>query len=218
MKNLIQKLKTEAGDISVVSIPIKKGEEVMGRLRPITFSSIENEKEVEMLANWRRNNQEFFTTQFHVTAEGTKKWLKEKILSSEKHILFIVEDHENHPVGHLGLCDMDFQKRICLFDNILRGDSNRFKGGMYDACFTLLNWCFHTLNMETVSLKVLVENDRAIKLYKKLGFKEIEKIPLMKRIEKGTTKWIPLEKGHSHKAERYLFMMSVSREGGYEHD
>lgn len=212
MITLIQQLKNGTDDIADLCLPIKKGTDEIGRLRPVSFHSIENHREVEMMAEWRRNHQQFFTTQFHVTTEGTKKWLKEKILSSNKNILFVVEDSSLHPIGHVGLCEMDFQNRTCLFDNILRGDSKRFKGGMYDACSTLLQWCFHTLKMENVSLKVLADNVRAIKLYKKLGFKEIEKIPLMKWVEDGTTKWIPLEKELSNQAERYLLIMSVFRD------
>jgi len=205
---MIKQLKEANTDqISAYCIPIKIEEKNFGRLRPITVNSIANKEEIEMLTNWRRNRQEFFTTQFNVTMEGTKKWLEEKILPSDSNILFIVESEEHIPIGQVGLCEIDTNKKYCLFDNILRGDSQHFKGGMKLACTTLLNWCFKVLKMETVYLKVLSDNDRAVQFYKELGFQEIEQIPLIKHTEEGITKWIPLVNQPFYEVQRYLLTM-----------
>jgi RimJ/RimL family protein N-acetyltransferase len=215
LNRIIKELKNaNPHQISAYCIPIKIGETKFGRLRPITVNSIANKAEIEMLANWRKNRQEFFTTQFNVTVESTKKWLEEKILPSDCNILFIVENEEHIPIGQVGLCEIDHQKKYCLFDNILRGDTQHFKGGMKLACSTLLNWCFKVLNMETVYLKVLSDNERAIRLYKELGFKEIQKMPLINQTENGITKWIPLINQPFYEVQRYLITMRAVQING----
>lgn len=47
------------------------------------------------------------------------------------------------------------------------------------------------LNMVTVYLKVLSDNERAVRLYKELCFQEIQKMPLINQTEDGITKWVP---------------------------
>lgn len=213
MNNLIQQLKkADRNNISSYCIPIKQDGKILGRLRPVTIHSVLDIGEIKNMADWRRNNQQYFTTEFKVTAEGTKTWLEKKILPSDKTIIFIVESVDLIPIGHVGLCNIDFDKKHCFFDNILRGVSSHFKGGMYFACSTLLDWCFHTLKMETVDLEVLAHNERAISLYKKLGFKEIDKKPLRKLVEDGVTKWVPYNDGSLQQAERYLLTMRTARE------
>ncbi|MDQ0216407.1 RimJ/RimL family protein N-acetyltransferase [Oikeobacillus pervagus] len=212
MKRIIKPLKEANEDqITAYCIPIKNGATIAGRLRPITVTSLSNQSEIERLANWRKNSQRSFTTQFKVTAEGTKKWLEEKIIQSDRNIIFVVENSEHIPIGQVGLCEIDDKKKYCLFDNILRGDPHHFKGGMKLACSTLLFWCFKELKMETVYLQVLSDNERAIQFYKDLGFQEIQQMPLIKRIEEGITKWVPLYNQPLYEVQRYLITMRATR-------
>jgi RimJ/RimL family protein N-acetyltransferase len=197
--------------ISTYCIPIEDGVKKLGRLRPISVESLANNAEIEMLANWRRKNQEFFTTQFNVTTEGTKKWLEEIILKSYDRILFIVEDNEQKPIGQVGLCEIDHKNNYCLFDNILRGDTQYFKGGMKLACSALLNWCFTILNVETIYLQVLSDNERAIRLYKGLGFQKIQLMPLISHTKDGATFWQPLINQPLYEVKRYLQTMRLGR-------
>ncbi|MCM3571052.1 GNAT family N-acetyltransferase [Neobacillus mesonae] len=209
---IIKKMKeANAEDITTYCIPIDFQGKKLGRLRPITVDSLTNNTEIEMITKWRQNNQQFFTTQFNVSVKGTKKWLENAILQSNGRILFMVENEEQIPIGHVGLCEIDDKNKYCLFDNILRGDTNYFKGGMKLACSKLLDWCFRVLDMETIYLQVLSDNSRAINLYKELGFQEIQLMPLMNQIKDGVTIWVPVINQPYYEVKKYLLTMRLSR-------
>jgi RimJ/RimL family protein N-acetyltransferase len=209
---MIKKMKeADTNQIAACCIPIEFEGKRLGRLRPVTVDCLNNSVEIEKMARWRQNNQEFFTTQFSVSVERTKKWLEEAILQSDSRILFMVENEEHIPIGHVGLCEMDDKNKCCFFDNILRGDTEHFKGGMQLACSVLLDWCFRVLNMETVYLQVLSENNRAIHLYKKLGFQEIQLMPLMDQTKDGVTHWVPLINKPFYEVKKYLLTMRLFR-------
>lgn len=212
---MIKKIKeANTEQLTAYCIPIEFEGKKIGRLRPITVDSLNNNVEIEKIAKWRQNNQQFFTTQFNVSVEGTKRWLEEAILWSDSRILFMVETEDQIPIGHVGLCEIDDKNKYCLFDNILRGDTEHFKGGMRLACSALLDWCFRVLDMETIYLQVLSDNSRAIHLYEELGFQKIQLMPLINQTKDGVTHWIPLINQPFYEVKKYLLTMRLS--GGDE--
>lgn len=195
------------------SLPIEIDGKVVSKLRPITFESLEDEKVIQALANWRSSAQKWFPSQFNVTPEGTRKWLENQVLHTDDRILFMIETQEGNSVGHVGLFRFDYKNKSCEIDNIVRGVSDVFPGAMYLACNVLLNWVFNIIGIETAYLKTVSDNEAALKLYKKLGFKEMQRFPLMKIEEAGTVRWIEAIGQPYREIEKYSVTMKLTKSG-----
>ncbi|MBI4839069.1 MAG: GNAT family N-acetyltransferase, partial [Nitrospirae bacterium] len=212
INKIIKEYKNAPEDIiSAYCLPVKAHGENTGRLRPLTISSLEKKSEIELLSDWRRSAQEWFPVQFKVTFEGTRNWLSKQVLQLEDRILFMVETAGGISLGHAGLFRFNFKKRSCEIDNIVRGRKEILPGAMTHACNTLLNWAFETLDIETAYLRVVSNNERAVKLYNRLGFKEIQRVPLMKVDEGEITRWIEVISQPYNEIERYFITMRLPR-------
>ena len=212
LNRIIESLKCVSDEnVSEYSLPIVTNGRPVGRLRPITQSSLEKESDIELLAKWRQSAQYWFPSQFNITHEGTKRWLEKQVLELKDRILFFVEKEADIPIGHLGLFRIDYKNKSCEIDNVVRGVSGSFLGGMLHACISLLQWTFETLGIENVYLRVASNNKRALKLYTQLGFKEILRVPLRKVQEEKIIKWLEVVGNPYFEAERYFVTMKLAR-------
>jgi len=197
------------GELANYCLPIILSGEILGRLRPLTITTLRKESEIELLANWRKAVQRWFPSQFNVTFDGTKKWFHEQVLQTDDRILFMVENTEGIPVGHVGLFRFDYKKKSCELDNIVRGIPDLFPGAMTIACNSLLSWAFEKLGIETPYLRVTSDNEPALKLYGKLGFKEIQRVPLMNVKEGDVIRWIDIIRNSYYEVQRYFVIMKL---------
>lgn len=167
-------------ELWVKNIPLSKQK---GYLIPICNVHKDDMGMIEKLSLWRDVNSFAYPSQFKVTPEGTKFWLKEKLLDVEDRILFLVIDELGNAVGHIGFANGyndDFGLEI---DNVVRGCRLAPKGIMTDALLTLINWAEETLWPDEIYLRVFMDNEHAVSFYEKSGFVKDKLIPLQ-RIEK----------------------------------
>jgi len=176
-------------------------------LVPINVDMEENDEAIKLLARWREENADAYPTQFKVTEEGTKKWLRTQLIERKDRILFFIQSLDNMRIGHLGLSEFDFSEQSCEIDNVVRGRKTMMKGIMTLALNTLLNWSVSKLELKRVYLRVFLDNERAIALYKRCGFKELAKIPLRRIEEKDIIKFIDIEDNSFDSADRYFLKM-----------
>lgn len=88
-------------------------------------------------------------------------------------IFSIVNAKSDVLIGTCGIETMDNVNKNCSV-GIFIGDKKLWgKGYGYEAMMLLLDYCFTILNIRNVMLYVYEYNKRAIKCYKKCGFKEI---------------------------------------------
>jgi dTDP-4-amino-4,6-dideoxygalactose transaminase/RimJ/RimL family protein N-acetyltransferase len=194
------------------NIPIQSDIKQIGWLRPVGIAGLENSQEIRLLAKWREQAQIWFPSQFAVTEAGTKTWLDKQVLQKNDRILFMIETPEKVSIGHAGLFRFDYQKRCCELDNIIRGEKDILPGIMTQACNSLLDWTFNTLDISNVYLRVVSDNIQALKLYNRLEFKEIQRIPLMKVEEANCIRWIEVIGKPYEEIERYFVTMKLTKD------
>lgn len=88
----------------------------------------------------------------------------------------IVEMSTGKPIGVTSLINIDYSNRNaeCIIDI---GDKDYWSKGFGREAFQLLlEYAFNELNLHKVYLRVFSYNDRAIRLYQKLGFQEEGKL------------------------------------------
>lgn len=211
VSNIIKETKNAADSKKVLTLPLTTSGGLIGSLRPLTTDSLTNNDEIERLARWRDSAQAWFPSQFKVTVAGTGTWLDKQVINNEERILFMAESADGKPFGHVGLFRFDYKLKACEIDNIVRGENGVLPGGMTYACSALLDWTFDVLGIETAYLRVVSDNNSALNLYTRLGFKEIQRTPLMKVDEGDTVRWIDLIGQPYHEVERYFVTMKLSK-------
>lgn len=185
------------------NLPIYKDGKCVAILRPITKRNlIDNEKNreiIKLLSKWREESSKWFDI-FKVTESGTKKWLKEQVIDIKNRILFMIETFDGTYIGHIGL----YRGEI---DNIIRGRKDILKGLMTYAINTMVKWAFSELNIDCLYVRVFSDNEKAIALYKRCGFNNIDKIPLRKIVKKESIRWEPIEETNIKEADRFFSLM-----------
>ena len=124
---------------------------------------------------WRKQNESAFVNQFPFSVEGTTKWFKEYVINMPDRLLFLINVKGEY-IGHLGLYRFNFARHTCEIDNIVRGRA-KYPGLMGSAVFCMMEWGKDNLDLRRYTLKVLSDNDRAIRFYTRLWFKEHSRIP-----------------------------------------
>ena len=199
------------GPSTARELAIKVNGDTVGALEPITVATLDSEQEVELLAKWRDKAQPWFPSQFKVTKEGTKNWVDKQLLRLNDRILFYVKSSSGERVGHVGLFRFDFAQQHCEIDNIVRGEDG-WKGALEAACATMMEWAFSELGMKKLFLRVVSDNQRAITLYERLGFEEIQRVPLRKVQGPTSTRWVEVVGRPYEKIERYFVTMAIPHE------
>lgn len=189
----------------------EKGE-LAAFLCPLNQKTLSNQKEINLLFKWRKENSFAFPSQFTVTKEGTKRWVENQLLKNHTRILFFIEDAAEKPklIGHIGLYSFDFREHSCEIDNVVRGDKNHLKGAMTWALTALIQWTQRELGPKNIFLRVFSDNTHAVTFYKRCGFMCEKLIPLKKMVKPHMVVW---EEDESlMKANKYFQKMVLKSE------
>jgi perosamine synthetase len=190
------------------NLQLERDGENIGYLKPLTRDDIEDADSIKLLSNWRRDSQIWFPTQFNVTEEGTKKWLQSLIENQADRVLYFVCTPDGDKVGHVGFYRFDYQAKSCELDNIVRGQQGVAKGIMEEACRTLIEDGRHKYGLKDIYLRVFSDNEKAVRLYERLNFEEIQRVPMFRQDEpNGNVTWMPYMKSPYEKIERYFTTM-----------
>lgn len=133
-------------------------------------------EDVDIYHRWRNDMEVMRSTSPFLDIydfEETKEFVNKIILGSNSSKSYIiVEKKSDTPIGITPLINIDYKNRNaeCIIDI---GDKNFWgKGYGTEALRLLLDYAFLELNLHRVSLRVFSFNDKAIKLYEKIGFKK----------------------------------------------
>lgn len=132
-----------------------------------------SDEEIEKFTEWMND---FDTTDYTGRSSQTMSYQAEKEYL-EKHIkdeasFAIVTIGEDKLIGTVGLENIHNVNRVATL-GIFIGDKNyRSNGYGAEAIRLLLDYGFNYMNLNNIKLDVISFNERAIKCYKKCGFKE----------------------------------------------
>jgi RimJ/RimL family protein N-acetyltransferase len=102
-----------------------------------------------------------------------EKDILEKMAKSNDTVFAIVDLKENKLIGNCGLHNVDSINQTAILGIFIGDKEYLSKGYGTEAIKLLLNYGFRFLNLQNIMLEVFSYNKRAIKSYKKAGFKEI---------------------------------------------
>lgn len=138
----------------------------------IFLKSLDENNATESYCSWLNDPEvNWYLETRKTTIDELKKYIKEK--NKNPHCLFLgIFDKENDQhIGNIKLEPVDFKNRKATI-GILIGNKNYWDKGIgKEAMRLVLNYAFEKLNFKEINLGVLSENQRAIALFKKVGFK-----------------------------------------------
>jgi perosamine synthetase len=180
-----------------------------GYLVPVCKLHADDATLIALLAAWRERAQAVFPTQFRVTFEGTRRWLRERVLDVQDRILFLVLDRHGHVVGHLGFAEGFSAGRTIKADNMIRGAEQSEPGIMRAAMATEIVWAQTELGVHRVVAPILRENQRTVRFFQELGFEHARDIPLRRRRLGDHILLSPVEEGDTAPPDTYWLLYQL---------
>jgi [ribosomal protein S5]-alanine N-acetyltransferase len=131
------------------------------------------EKNIELLRLWRNDPalNRYFREFRPITSDMQKKWYQERGNNENPHHIYfqIISQESRKLLGCTGLHYIDWQGRKAEFSIFLHEERKEGKGK--EALELLLSYGFNTLHLHKIWGEVY-DNNQALAIYKKLGFKE----------------------------------------------
>jgi len=202
-RDLLKALKATAG-IPGPAVVIPVGSPPKAFLRPAaTEKKLLNAEDIRMLTKWRNRFVQAFLTEFKATDSRTAQWLIDVVGNNESKILFMVDDMNSRTFGYMGLDYIDWSRAYGEADAVVRG-AQATPGIMKLTLQTLLTWAQGQLGLRDLNVRVRADN-AALEFYRKVGFREIRRIPLRAVETPGMVRWV--EDPSLENADLYLVHM-----------
>lgn len=165
---------------------------------------------MELLSNWRKKHEFWFQAQFPISAERTTAWFKNKVIGAPDRLLFIIKVDDLY-IGHVGLFRFDFENLTCEIDNIVRGEDNVAPGIIGDSVANMMEWGKNNFGIKNYTLQTTSDNARALRLYDKMGFVEVKRVPLFYQKTEEGGEWTEAPMEYSGPIERYDVYMELKK-------
>ena len=104
------------------------------------------------------------------TVDEHLRWLADVEARGDRHEFMIIERTSGQTVGTIGLSHIDHRNRRAEYGVLIGEPGARGKGFAAEASRLLLDYAFGALRLHRVYLHVLVRNEPALRLYRRLGF------------------------------------------------
>ena len=129
------------------------------------------ESDMEKILEWMNDLEitQFLGTRLPISRTEQQQWYERTVNDKSKKKM-IIETFDGEPIGQISLMRIDQRNRSAEIGITIGEKSYWGQGIGYDATLTLLRFVFHEWGFHRVSLHVASFNERAIRLYKKLGF------------------------------------------------
>ena len=193
-----------------VSIAIQEKGELKGFLIPVGIDYKKRYPQfIDLVYKWREENPIGFANRFKGSREKTENWFDNVLLPRKDRILFFVSTIQGQLIGHLGYSNFNYEKQSAEIDNVVRGVKGAEKGLMTKAMQTILLWGKKKLRLKEITLRVLDDNPHAVTFYERIGFKEINRIPLYRIEHDGMIEWLDLDEHEERKPEKHFIVMQL---------
>jgi RimJ/RimL family protein N-acetyltransferase len=188
IKEVISSFKTEYHeDPDKYSLAIKYKDEIVGRLRPIPIDlKADAAQDAVLQTNWRNLYKDSFMTEpFTATVPRTIKWLEGTYNNDDGKIVFMIESNDKTPVGHVGVENFDFEKKVCESGRLIRGDRAKIElikriNLISLGQFTMIKWAFDVLKLEKIYARQFVDNYVAYSMNINMGFHPVRYFTIAK--------------------------------------
>jgi diamine N-acetyltransferase len=130
------------------------------------------EADLDLTMGWRNRDdvRGWFKNSQIITTDQHRTWFA-KYVERDDDFVFIVEAL-GRPVGQASVYGIEWEKRSAEVGRFVAAPEAGGRGYIGLACGELLQFCRTNLNLNFVLLEVKEDNERAIRLYARNGFRE----------------------------------------------
>jgi len=133
--------------------------------------------DLELLREWRNENRSYFFDSSIISKEQQEKWFNDIYSKKQDDVIFAIKTLEGTTVGFVSLYHIDPVKKEAEYGRVVIADQYKRKGYGQDATRALADYAFSDMKLGKIRLEVIDSNERAIGLYKKIGFKTVKNSP-----------------------------------------
>jgi len=125
----------------------------------------------DLINDWEIQENLNAGTIIPMTYDDELEWFDKNIKNAEKDYSFAIRTTEdNIYIGGCGYRKVNYKNRTCYIGIMISNKEFQNKGYGTESLILLINYIFYEMNLRKILLKVFSNNERAIHVYKKLGF------------------------------------------------
>ena len=167
---------------------------------------------VSLLYNLRKKYRKMFATDFEMTEDKTRNWIKNLILGNPERILFIIY-FDNKKIGCIGNGGYDKKNNSSRLDNMMKDPLCNLPGAMTIVEKVYLKWMFDDLKLSKITGFLFSDNSRMMKIHKKCGWITTDVVPIKKIFTEEETIWeVITTKSNNENVERHFNKIELTRE------
>ena len=170
-----------------------------------------SDETIDLLYNLRKMYRDMFATDFKMTKEKTKKWIKELILDSQDRILFIISINKRK-IGCIGHGGYNEKENSSQLDNMMKDPSCKISGVMTIVEKIYLKWMFDFFELSKITGYLFSDNEKMMNIHRECGWKLLDKVPIKKKIENECSVWEICKDSSNEKIERYFNIIELEKE------
>lgn len=138
------------------------------------------EKDIKAINSWRGDRESVASlgTSFnYINLDIDQNWYQNYLKSRDHNVRLAICIDESNLIGVVYLTSINWIHRRAEFSIWIGDRSHQGKGYGKLAANLMIQHAFSDLNLHSLFLTVLKSNNRALELYKKIGFKEVGCLP-----------------------------------------
>ena len=171
-----------------------------------------SDETVSLLYNLRKKYRKMFATDFEMTEDKTRNWIKNLILGNSGRILFMIY-FDNKKIGCIGNGGYDEKNNSSRLDNMMTDPLCNLPGAMTIVEKVYLKWMFDDLKLSKITGFLFSDNSRMINIHKKCGWITVDVVPIKKIFTEEETRWEEITtKSNNENVERYFNKIELTRE------
>lgn len=150
---------------------MKYFKKIVGERIYLSPMSVDDAETYVKWMNSRDVSDRVHSTHKMINVEDEREWIK-RILEKGSYDFAIILSETDELIGNCSINKISFIDGTATLGIFIGEEENRNKGYGSEALNLLLDYGFNILNLNNIDLGVISFNERAIKCYKKIGFKE----------------------------------------------
>ena len=171
-----------------------------------------SDETVSLLYNLRKKYRKMFATDFEMTEDKTRNWIKNLILGNSGRILFMIY-FDNKKIGCIGNGGYDEKNNSSRLDNMMKDPLCNLPGAMTIVEKVYLKCMFDDLKLSKITGFLFSDNSRMINIHKKCGWITVDVVPIKKIFTEEETRWEEITtKQNNENVERYFNIIELTRE------
>ena len=177
----------------------------------------ESDETVILLTKWREMYRNNFGTDFSISEQKTREWLRKGVLENPDKIVFVIYV-ENRKIGIISTAEYDEKTNSAILDTMMKDPTYKLPGLMTTIEKVYLKWMFDELNLSKITGFLFSDNKKMMGIHQKCGWAIIDIVPIQKISTDEGTKWEKISsKLDNMKAERYFNLIELTRENLMKH-